>query len=124
MGFTPVFFEFFGLPLDVRHVTLNTGMFAFAAARFGPSAFRQEWLYSAMVGIAVMFVLNLGVSFAIASFVALRAYDVRHKERASILHYVLRQMVSSPLKFLFPVQPREAASKPAAEESGRSAPAA
>jgi site-specific recombinase len=121
MGFTPVFFEFFGLPLDVRHVTLNTGMFAFAAARFGPSAFRQEWLYSAMVGIAVMFVLNLGVSFAIASFVALRAYDVRHKERASILHYVLRQMLSSPLKFLFPVQPREAASKTAAEESGRSA---
>ena len=71
MGFTPVFFEFFGLPLDVRHVTLNTGMFAFAAARFGPSAFRQVWLYSAMVGIAIMFVLNLGVSFAIASFVAL-----------------------------------------------------
>ena len=82
LGFTPESFPFFGLPLDVRHVTLNTGMFAFAAARFGPSAFRQVWLYSAMVGIAIMFVLNLGVSFAIASFVALRAYDVGHKERA------------------------------------------
>jgi len=57
LGFMPVFFEFFGLPLDVRHVTLNTGMFAFAAARFGPSAFGQIWLYSAMVGIAMMFVL-------------------------------------------------------------------
>ena len=51
-----------------------------------------------MVGIAMMFVLNLGVSFAIASFVALRAYDVGHKERASILRYVFRQMVSSPLQ--------------------------
>jgi site-specific recombinase len=109
LGFTPAIAQFFGLPLDVRHVTLNTGMFALAAARFGSSVFRQGWLYSAMVGVAIMFVLNLGVSFAIASFVALRAYDVRHKERASILHYVLRQMVSSPLQFLFPVQPKQAA---------------
>ena len=124
MGFMPEFFAFFGLPLDVRHVTLNTGMFAFAAARFGPSAFKQVWLYSAMVGIAMMFVLNLGVSFAIASFVALRAYDVGHKERASILRYVFKQMVSSPLRFLFPVQTGKAASEPPAQDSERPAPAA
>ncbi|HET6219407.1 MAG TPA: hypothetical protein VFE27_20460 [Acidobacteriaceae bacterium] len=124
MGFTPEFFAFFGLPLDVRHVTLNTGMFAFAAARFGPSAFKQVWLYSAMVGVAIMFVLNLGVSFAIASFVALRAYDVGHKERASILRYVFKQMVSSPLRFLFPVQPNHAVSEPPAQDSERPAPAA
>jgi site-specific recombinase len=124
LGFTPVFFEFFGLPLDVRHVTLNTGMFAFAAARFGPSAFKQIWLYSAVVGIAIMFVLNLGVSFAIASFVALRAYDVGHKERTSILRYVFKQMLSSPLQFLFPVQPKPAASEGPAEDIERPAPAA
>jgi site-specific recombinase len=124
LGFTPVFFEFFGLPLDVRHVTLNTGMFAFAAARFGPAAFRQEWLYSAMVGIATMFVLNLGVSFAIASFVALRAYDVGHEERASILRYVFRQMVSSPLQFLFPVQSKAVVPVAPSDDIERPAPAA
>jgi site-specific recombinase len=124
LGFTPVFWEFFGLPLDVRHVTLNTGMFAFAAARFGPAAFKQEWLYAAMVGIALMFVLNLGVSFAIASFVALRAYDVGHEERASILRYVFKQMVSSPLQFLFPVQPKPMAAEGSAEDIERPAPAA
>jgi site-specific recombinase len=124
LGFMPVFAEFFGLPLDVRHVTLNTGMFAFAAARFGPSAFQQVWLYSAMVGIAVMFVLNLGVSFAIASFVALRAYDVGHKERASLLHYVLRQMISSPLRFLFPVEAKKPPAAAPKEEVERPAPAA
>jgi site-specific recombinase len=124
MGFTPEIFGFFGLPLDVRHVTLNTGMFAFAAARFGPSAFRQVWLYSAVVGIALMFVLNLGVSFAIASFVALRAYDVGHEERASILRYVFKRMLSSPLLFLFPVQPKKVDAERPAEDSERPAPAA
>ncbi len=124
MGFMPEFFAFFGLPLDVRHVTLNTGMFAFAAARFGPSAFKQVWLYSAMVGVAMMFVLNLGVSFAIASFVALRAYDVEHKERASILRYVFKQMISSPLRFLFPVHPTQDTPKPPGQDRDRPAPAA
>jgi site-specific recombinase len=107
LAFMPVVAEFFGLPLDVRHVTLNTGMFAFAAARVGPSAFAQVWLYSAMVGIAVMFVLNLGVSFAIASYVALRAYDVSQQERTSLLRYVFKQLISSPLQFFFPVRPKQ-----------------
>jgi site-specific recombinase len=106
MGFTPVFAEFFGLPLDIRHVTLNTGMFAFAAAHYGSSAFSHHWLYSAIIGIAVMFVLNLGVSFGIASYVALRAYSVNHEERWSLLRYVLKQIVHSPLRFLFPVKPK------------------
>jgi site-specific recombinase len=99
-------------------------MFAFAAARFGPSAFTQLWLYSAIVGIAVMFVLNLGVSFAIASFVALRAYDVGHKERASLLRYVLRQIISSPLQFLWPVQPKPAVPATPTDDRERPAPAA
>jgi site-specific recombinase len=76
-----------------------------------------------MVGIAIMFVLNLGVSLAIASFVALRACDVRHQERASILHYVLRQMSSSPLQFLFPVQPKRAAGPSEDMEPPAAAPA-
>lgn len=121
MGFTPVIAEFFGLPLDIRHVTLNTGMFAFAAAHYGSSAFHHLWLYSAIVSIAMMFVLNLGVSFAIASYVALRAYDVRREEHLSILRYVLKQVVHSPLRFLFPTkvkvpivkQPAEATEQPA-----------
>jgi site-specific recombinase len=72
----------------------------------------------------MMFVLNLGVSFAIASFVALRAYDVGHKERASLLRYVLRQMMSSPLQFLFPIQQKPVASETPPNDIERPAPAA
>jgi site-specific recombinase len=122
MGFTPVIARFFGLPLDVRHVTLNTGMFAFAAASYGPSAFGQWWLYSAMVGIAIMFVLNLGVSFIIASYVALRAYDVGREERLSILRYAFKQIAQSPLRFLFPVEPKPAPAELPAETTEQPAP--
>lgn len=106
MGFTPEIAHFFGLPLDVRHVTLSTGMFALAAARYGTAAFGHHWFYLAVAGIAVTFVLNLGVSFAIASIVALRAYNVRHAERLSILKYVLGQLIRHPLRFLYPIGPQ------------------
>jgi site-specific recombinase len=106
MGFTPEVAHFFGLPLDVRHVTLNTGMFVFSAASFGPKAFHQFWLYSAIGGIAIMFVLNLGVSFSIASIVALRAYDVRRDEQFSILKSSFKQILKSPLQFLWPIEQR------------------
>jgi site-specific recombinase len=104
LGFVPVLARFFGIPFDVRHVTLSTGTLALAAARFGTSSFGHGWFYYALAGIGVTFVLNLGVSFSIASFVALRAYDVRGREQLLLLRYLLGQIVRSPLKFLFPVE--------------------
>jgi site-specific recombinase len=104
LGFVPVIARFFGIPFDVRHVTLSTGTLALAAARFGTSSFGKDWFYYAMAGIGVTFVLNLGVSFAISAFVALRAYDVRAREQFLLVRYLLRQMVRSPLRFLLPIE--------------------
>ena len=104
LGFTPVLGHFFGLPLDVRHVTLSTGTLALAASRFGTESLGRVWLYTAMAGIAVVFVLNLFVSFTIAGMVALRAYDVSLSEQVSILRYLIREGIKSPLKFIFPAR--------------------
>ena len=104
LGFVPVIARFFGIPFDVRHVTLSTGTLALAAARFGTSSFGKDWFYYAMAGIGVTFVLNLGVSFSISAFVALRAYDVRGREQLQLVRYLLRQMVRSPLRFLVPIE--------------------
>jgi site-specific recombinase len=59
----------------------------------------------------VTFILNLGVSFSISAFVALRAYDVRGREQLQLVRYLLRQMVRSPLRFLVPIE-RDSASLP------------
>lgn len=114
LGFTPVVAGFFGLHLDVRHVTLTTGTLALAAARYGTWWFGHDWLYWAMAGIGVTFVLNLGVSFSIAAYVALRAYDVPRREQRQLLAFIIRQAVRSPLKFLLPVGDRGA---PVGEET-------
>jgi site-specific recombinase len=102
LGFSPVVARFFGIPLDVRHVTLSTGTLALSAARYGTSSFGHDWLYYAMAGIAITFVLNLGVSFSIASIVALRAYDVPRHEQMQILRFLILEVLHSPLTFIFP----------------------
>jgi site-specific recombinase len=102
LGFTPVFGHFLGIPLDVRHVTLSTGTLALAAARYGTWALGRSWFYHAVEGIAVIFVLNLFVSFTIAAYVGLRAYDVGPAEQLQILRFLCVDAVKEPLRFLWP----------------------
>ncbi len=108
LGFVPVVSRFFGIPMDVRHVTLSTGTLALAAARYGFSALGYDWFYYAVAGIGVTFVLNLGVSFFIAAFVALRAYDVSAREQFELLRFLIKQILRSPLKFIVPVERKPA----------------
>ena len=105
LGFSPVIARFFGIPLDVRHVTLSTGTLALAAARFGTNSFGHDWFYWAIAGIGLTFVLNLGVSFAIASTVALRAYNISSQEQFALIRYVVRDFFQSPLEFIVPGKP-------------------
>jgi len=102
LGFVPVVGEFFGIPLDVRHVTLSTGTVTLAAASFGNDWFYRGWLIHTVFGIAVTFVLNLGVSFSIAASIALRAYGVPWQDQLALLRYVFRSFLSSPGSFLLP----------------------
>ncbi len=53
-------------------------------------------------GIAVTFVLNLGVSFSIAASVAMRAYGVSRADRLQVMWYTLKSFFKSPQRFLFP----------------------
>ena len=56
----------------------------------------------AAVGIAIIGLLNFGVSFALALVVALRARDVPRGERRTLPGAVLRRFVRKPLQFFYP----------------------
>lgn len=109
LGFVPVIGEFFGIPLDVRHVTLATGTVALAAASFGKDWLYRGWLIHTVFGIAVTFVLNLGVSFSIAASVAMRAYGVPWHDQLGLMRYTFTCFLKSPGSFLLP--PTKAGSK-------------
>lgn len=102
LGMTPVFAKFFGLPLDVRHITLSTGSLTMSIQALGIDAVGWEALIWAAVGIVIIGLLNFGVSFGLALIVALRARDVPRGERRMLPGAVLRRFVRKPFEFFFP----------------------
>lgn len=102
LGMAPVIGGFLGLPIDVRHVTLNTGILALAAAGLETDWFKGGGFLLAVSGIAVMFVLNLGVSFALSLFTALRAYALPRGELIDLLRRLLARVFRRPLDFIRP----------------------
>lgn len=102
LGLLPVVLGFFGLPLEVRHVTLGAGQLAAALGALGMDLLRQPVFWWCVAGIAVTGVLNLAVSFWLAFKVALRARGVRVDDRQRIRRAILRRMLQAPLSFVRP----------------------
>jgi site-specific recombinase len=110
MGMTPVLGKFFGLPLDVRHVTLSTGMLALGTASLGLAAVGKGTLIMGTLGVAATFVLNLTTSFYLALRLALRAQDVTRRDHLDLLRTLWSHFRHSPRDFFLP--PREDAPLP------------
>jgi site-specific recombinase len=102
LGMTPAIGHFLGLPLDVRHVTLNSGVLSLAGASLGEGWFGEGMFLRGVVGVAVMFVLNLSVSFVLALATAGRAYELPAPEVGRLLRSLYRRFVTSPRDFLVP----------------------
>ena len=102
LGMTPAFGHFFGVPLDVRHVTLNSGILALASASLGKRWFGDGMFSLALAGVAVMFVLNLSVSFFLSLHTAVRAYDLPLAGYKELTRALYRHFVNKPRDFFLP----------------------
>ena len=102
LGLVPAFAAFFGLGLEVRHVTLSTGQLAAAAASLGWSTFTLPQFWWCVAGIAVTGALNVGVSFYLAFRLALRAHNVSGVDRGRIHHTIQNRWRSNALSFFWP----------------------
>ena len=69
LGAVPAAFAILRVPIDIRHVTVSAASFALAVAGHGGSS-STIWL--AASGIAVIGVVNISVSFALALWLAVR----------------------------------------------------
>lgn len=96
LGMTPILGQFFGVPLDVRHVTLSTGKFMLGAASLGDAWYQQGLIWRAGAGVAVMFVLNLSVGFLLSLYVALRAYGLPRRRMLTVLAQFVRRVHVNP----------------------------
>jgi site-specific recombinase len=102
LGMVSPMAKFFGLPIEVRHITLSTGSLTLAMQSLGLDAVGWGPFIRACIGIMFMGILNFGVSFALALVVALRARDVQRGESRSLPFAVFRRFLRSPVQFFWP----------------------
>jgi len=105
LGMTPEVLSFFGLPLEVRHVTLSSGTAAGAMPILGVEVLSTPEFWRVMIGLALTGVCNISVSFGLALWVALRARNLNKNQKSAIRKAVFSRFLKHPLTFLFPVGP-------------------
>jgi site-specific recombinase len=120
----PVFGKFFGLPLDVRHVTLSAGALALAGSALGPVAVLTPGFALAAAAIGCIGLLNFSVSFALALAVALRARNVALADVVVLGQAVLARLWRSPASFLYPPSEEPAPAEASPELAGPEEPTA
>lgn len=102
LGMTAITGKFFGLPLDVRHVTLAAGSIAFAASSIGFEVFADPHFYPACLGLVFIGLLNFSVSFSLALLLASRARGITVETLLKLPVRIYRTFTATPMKFLFP----------------------
>lgn len=95
-----------GLPLDIQHVAFATANFAYSLAALD-FAVAPAALLNAAAGIALIGAVNLGVSFALALWVALRSRDVEFGAARRLVRMLGQRLLRAPLDYVRP--PREPA---------------
>jgi site-specific recombinase len=102
LGLVPSVAAFFGLPIEVRHVTLSTGQLAAALGAEGSALFGHAAFWWCLAGIAVTGPLNLAVSFFLAFRVALRSRGIRLADRSRIYRAIRVRLWRRPASFIVP----------------------
>jgi site-specific recombinase len=97
LGMVPFLGVVLGLPISVAHITLSTGSLTFSTAALGAGALSP----GPIIGIAIIGLLNFGVSFALALWIALRAREVTGRG-LNLGVMVFKRFLRHPLQFFYP----------------------
>lgn len=96
---------FFGLDLDIRHIT-------FAAGNFALGLYGEDFnvdSYTFWIALLTVFIIgffNFLVSFSLSMFLAFRSRKLNFGEVSEIYREIFRYFLKNPLKFFIPLRSR------------------
>ena len=75
---------------------------ALGAAYYGTDVFQMWDLWLSLIGLFLIGIINVGVSFALALWVALKAKNIKASQQRDILKALLHILVTNPRCFFLP----------------------
>ncbi|WP_445432836.1 recombinase [Chryseobacterium indoltheticum] len=94
---------FFGLDLDIRHITFAAGNFAIGL--YGKDfTVDSSVFWTSFITVFIIGFFNFLVSFSLSMFLAFRSRKMNFGEVREIYRAIFRYFVRNPLKFFIPLQ--------------------
>lgn len=99
-----------GLPLDIRHIAFSSAYWGYALVGL---EFGVTWQVAALAALGVLLigVTNLVVSFSLAMWIGLKARGVDLRQRLRLVQAVLRRGLTRPGDFFLPPRAASAAAR-------------
>ncbi|WP_230660272.1 site-specific recombinase [Psychrobacter sp. I-STPA10] len=102
LGSTATVGYILGLRLDIRHIAFSSANFAHGIFNSPADDISVSLVLISLLGVALIGLMNLLVSFALALIVALRSKDVQFFEWSSLAKYIFAHLRQHPLDFFVP----------------------
>lgn len=77
LAFSSIWGKFFGIPLDVRHVTLSSGTLAFSYMALPITEITISMMTTSFVSVALIGTLNFAISFTVSFLIAANARELK-----------------------------------------------
>ena len=102
LGSTATIGFIFGLPIDIRHIAFASANLAHGLFNMPAADISWSIVLVSILGVALIGIVNLMVSFSLALFVALRSKEVRFFEWSRLTKLVFGHVLSHPSDFFWP----------------------
>jgi site-specific recombinase len=107
LGMASFFGHIFGVPFDIRHITISAGNSAIAYYSQG-NLESTSFLLTVFGGVLLIGLFNFLVSFSLAFFVAVKSRGVRLRDYPELMTVLGKFFIKYPIDFFFPPKyPRE-----------------
>jgi site-specific recombinase len=101
MGSTAFIGIFFGLNIDIRHITFASGNLALGL--YGADFYVTQWMFIwSIIGIGLIGLVNFMVSFSLSLGLAFRSRNIPLLELRQVARAIFRYFLSKPSHFFFP----------------------
>lgn len=101
LGYAQLIGTFFGIPFDIRHITISTAYFAFGVDGLGNDLSAYDWIWTTIGVIGIGF-FNFLISFSLAFYVAVRSRNVGLSRLPVAGKMIWRYLIRFPLDFIYP----------------------
>lgn len=105
LGFAGVIGKIFGIPFDIRHITIASGNVSIGLYGLGLDNVPSWFMLAVLFGVLGIGFLNFLVSFSMAFIVAVKSRGIHLSQYRRLLKTILHYLIHHPREFILPVPP-------------------